>query len=344
MIKHITRDGKFNPADMLNEYFNKWKATIGEKIFRHKSRQEISSFDKIINPYDYDNERTNPLLDENSIKPTPQEVIVKEIIPRVRINERIKLLVSLNQKLRILFFKWKNLSKIEKEEEVGKRSKEDNMKILRKLSKKLSRQLPHIKKLKPNEIRRRNRTIANAMEIRKKSIVDVDQELRKSYNTFFSNVKKEKSREYFKRLFKKKLDNEIPQLRKQLTNAKLIPKGFNYLRLYLLKNYFKKLTKNLLSYDMKFSKMLKKIDNKEEILPSLRNIAASFIQKKYRNYRERINKQFRVNQLSKLFMNLDDDNILKLLFTRKWRYRNQKDKQNSKDFQNSFKRFFNMIV
>ena len=43
-------------------------------------------------------------------------------------------------------------------------------------------------------------------------------------------------------------------------------------------------------------------------------------------------------------MNLDDDRILKLLFTKKWNYRSKKDKQNSKDFQNSFKKFFNRIV
>ena len=43
-------------------------------------------------------------------------------------------------------------------------------------------------------------------------------------------------------------------------------------------------------------------------------------------------------------MNLDEDSILKLLFTRKWRYRNKKEKQNSKEFRIRFKKFFNRIV
>jgi len=31
VVRHITRDGNFNPEDMLNKYFNKWKSINGEK-------------------------------------------------------------------------------------------------------------------------------------------------------------------------------------------------------------------------------------------------------------------------------------------------------------------------
>ena len=343
VIKHINRDGKFNTENMLRDYFNRWRKTVKEQKeieirLRHRSRNEINSFDGIINPYDSDKITYNPLLEdethieEPNIQITQPDTVVKEIIPRIRVNEKIRLLVSLNQKLRIIFNKWKNLNKKEDK-------KEEGILILRKLSRRSS----IMNKLKPSEIRKRNHTIANATEIRKQSRIDIDELFRKSYPSSFTNIKKKAGREYFKKLFDNKLKNQIPDFTKQMKLYKKVPKAIKYLRLYLLKNYFKDFIKCLLSKDKKLVKMLNKFNDKKD-LPSLKKIAASFIQLYYRKHLEKRNKKFRIKQLSKLFCNLDDDRIIELLYTRKWRYRAKKDKENKINLRKSMKDIFNKSV
>ena len=345
VIKHINRDGKFNTENMLRDYFNRWRKTVKEQKeieirLRHRSRNEINSFDGIINPYDSDKITYNPLLEdetlieEPNIQITQPDTIVKEIIPRIRVNEKIRLLVSLNQKLRIIFNKWKKLNKKEDEKE-----EKEGISILRKLSRRSS----ITNKLKPSEIRKRNNTIANATEIRKQSRIDIDELFRKSYPSSFTNIKKKAGREYFKKLFDNKLKNQIPDLTKQMKLYKKVPKAIKYLRLYLLKNYFKDFIKCLLSKDKKLVKMLNKFNDKKD-LPSLKKIAASFIQLYYRKHLEKRNKKFRIKQLSKLFCNLDDDRIIELLYTRKWRYRAKKDKENKINLRKSMKDIFNKSV
>ena len=104
---------------------------------------------------------------------------------------------------------------------------------------------------------------------------------------------------------------------------KVIPKGLKLIKLYLLRLTFKEFVKKLLSEESKYSNMLIKLKGSEEekdILPSIKNIAASFIQFNFRKHLQKIHHQFRIEMLTKVFENLEDDKVLLLLYYRKWKY------------------------
>ena len=57
----------------------------------------------------------------------------------------------------------------------------------------------------------------------------------------------------------------------------------------------------------------------KNILPDLKNIAASFIQILYKKHLKKIHSELRIEMLKRLFNNLNDDNIILLLFYHKWK-------------------------
>ena len=92
----------------------------------------------------------------------------------------------------------------------------------------------------------------------------------------------------------------------------------NLIKLNKIKNSFKDFIKN------SFNDKYKKIYNKDEdegknILPDLKNIAASFIQILYKKHLKKIHSELRIEMLKRLFNNLNDDNIILLLFYHKWK-------------------------
>ena len=74
----------------------------------------------------------------------------------------------------------------------------------------------------------------------------------------------------------------------------------------------------------------------KNILPDLKNIAASFIQILYKKHLKKIHSELRIEMLKRLFNNLNDDNIILLLFYHKWKYR--KEKEMNKNLKNTLNR------
>ena len=74
----------------------------------------------------------------------------------------------------------------------------------------------------------------------------------------------------------------------------------------------------------------------KNILPDLKNIAASFIQILYKKHLKKIHSELRIEMLKRLFNNLNDDNIILLLFYYKWKYR--KEKEMNKNLKNTLNR------
>ena len=130
---------------------------------------------------------------------------------------------------------------------------------------------------------------------------------------------------------------------------KVIPKCLKLIKLYLLRVVFKEFVKKLLSERTKYSKMLNKLESSEEdkdILPSIKNISASFIQFHFRKHLQKIHQQFRIEMLTKVFENLEDDKVLLLLYYRKWKYRVKKERNEKVNailnLRNMFIKFKNM--
>ncbi len=82
----------------------------------------------------------------------------------------------------------------------------------------------------------------------------------------------------------------------------------------------------------------------KNILPDLKNIAASFIQILYKKHLKKIHSELRIEMLKRLFNNLNDDNIILLLFYHKWKYRINKEKKKEKEMNKNLKKTLNRLT
>ena len=316
---------------MFREYFNKWK-----KVVKYESNKEkgIETNIKLKKP--------NIRIQTNVIRKRPiikSEKTIKKIVPRVRINEKIRLLVSLNQKARVMFGKWKKITKGENGDDDY--DNEDNIFILRKLSSKYS----NTKSLGVRS------SISSAKNIRKKRCKsdNFDFLIKERYNQMYSNIKKGKAKGYFHKIFNQFMKIQIPKFTKTLKLYKVVPKSLKLIKLYLLRLSFKDFVKKIINEQSKYSNMLNKLESSDEekaILPSIKNIAASFIQFNFRKHLQKIHHQFRIEMLTKVFENLEDDKVLLLLYYRKWKYRVKKERNKKVNailnLRNMFIKFKNM--
>jgi superfamily II DNA helicase RecQ len=186
--------------------------------------------------------------------------------------------------------------------------------------------------------------ISSAKKLRKKRCKsdNYDVLVKQRYNQMYSNIKKGKAKEYFNKIFYRFIINQIPKLVKFFKLYIFTSTIENLINKCYLRNSFRDFITNILyEENNKYSSMLNKIENEEEkekdILPSIKNIAASVIQFYYRKYSQKIHQIFRIEMLMKILENLEDEKILLLLYYRKWKYRINKER-NEKEICKSYLR------
>ena len=121
----------------------------------------------------------------------------------------------------------------------------------------------------------------------------------------------------------------------------------NLIKLNKIKNSFKDFVKNSFSDNGKYKKIYNKVEDEikdKNILPDLKNIAASFIQILYKKHLKKIHSELRIEMLKRLFNNLNDDNIILLLFCHKWKYRINKEKKKEKEMNKNLKNTLNRLT
>ena len=333
-----------NNNNLLKEYFKIWKnqlnalieSLISIKSLNIQKKNNISSpnclslLSKEKRKSILKNSNRKSLKDENTYKENKiKKNNVKELVPRIRINEKLRLLVSIKQKARTIFNKWKKTSFGENFENL--RVKNPKIKSFTFIS--------HKSKLS---------NIISAKQLQKRCRSDNFEILFKEKVNFLnSNFKKGYAQKYLNKIFKEFIQIQIPKICHSFQLYKNIPKAVNLIKLHCINNSFNDFVKNSFSDNEKYIKIYKKVENEikeKSILPDLKNSAALFIQVFYKKHLNKIRKEFRIKMLKKLFSNLDEDNIILLLYYIKWKYRINKKKKNEKEINQNFKKIINKLA
>ena len=203
--------------NQLKNNFKKWKKYTNpftKSLISIKSLK-LSKKKKMSNPNPSCLIKDNLNLKKNDIEIENIIPEVKEIIPRIRINEKIRLLVSIKHKAKILFNKWKKHSGITNQNK-PKKSK-INLILLAK------------------EIQRKRCRSDNFTVLYKQKS-----------NLLYSNILKGHIKSYFNKIFNQYIKNIIPKMKKLIILYKKIPLFINLVQSNLIKYSFRNIIKSLI--------------------------------------------------------------------------------------------------
>ena len=277
--------------NQLKNNFKKWKKYTNpftKSLISIKSLK-LSKKKKMSNPNPSCLIKDNLNLKKNDIEIENIIPEVKEIIPRIRINEKIRLLVSIKHKAKILFNKWKKHSGITNQNK-PKKSK-INLILLAK------------------EIQRKRCRSDNFTVLYKQKS-----------NLLYSNILKGHIKSYFNKIFNQYIKNIIPKMKKLIILYKKIPLFINLVQSNLIKYSFRNIIKKSYIDNEKYTKFYKKLNNKK-VLPTLENISALFIQNNYKKYSNNKQKKEKLFNLLNKIDNLDEDSFYSLIYLCKWYYK-----------------------
>ena len=294
---------------ILKTNFKKWKNytnPLSKSAISIRSIK-ISKKKKISSPIIIKNKLN---LKHNNIE--EETINVKEIIPRIRINEKIRLLVSIKHKAKILFNKWKKQIGISSEKKQNK-SKLNLILLAKEIN------------------RKRCRSDNFAILYKQKS------------NLLYSNILKYNIKKYFNKIFNKHIKNIIPRMKKLIILYKKIPLLVDLIQTNLIKYSFRKIIKKSYEDNEKYDKMCNKVNNKK-VLPTLENISALIIQNKYKQYLIKKNKKEKLFNLISKIDKLDEDNFFSLIYLCKWYYKIKLENEKKMNTFNNLKSLFNRLI